>query len=110
MAAIDILPIIAPEFAGAANASDVVTLAEQRVGVAFGEVRDQAVAHLAAHMLTTAQRGGSSGPVTSERVGDLAQSYAVQAGGTGLDSTAYGKEFLRLKRENVMAAGNRTAW
>lgn len=109
MSAINALNAVAPEFCDAADVSRVLNLAASRVGPAFGAARDLATAYLAAHMLTVAQRGGSSGPVTSEREGDLAVSYAVAAGGDALQSTAYGREFAKLKAENVISAGHRMA-
>jgi hypothetical protein len=69
---------------------------------------DLGVAYLTAHLMLvqkTAQGpggGATSGPVTSERVGDLSRNYGGSSGGSastvGLDSTIYGKEYLRLLR------------
>ena len=52
---------------------------------------------LTAHMLTIAKRRGQSGPITGERVGDISRSYGT-AGNGDLESTSYGREFLRVRK------------
>jgi hypothetical protein len=63
---------------------------------------DPATGYLTAHLLAMSKRGasGGSGPVTSEKVGDLARGYGQLSilGSEELASTAYGIEFLRLRR------------
>jgi len=58
--------------------------------------------YLAGHMLTMADRAakGISGAVTQSRVGDLSRSYAAPSSGGSeeLKQTAFGLEFLRLRR------------
>lgn len=75
---------------------------------------DFATLLLACHLLTGALAQGKSaqqgaiGPVTSEKVGDLARSYSEgQINGqgnalSGLGQTVYGQEFLRLQRSLVI--------
>lgn len=55
---------------------------------------------ISCHLITIANRGGTGGAVTSERVGELARSYG-QASGNGTDemaSTSYGQQFLMLRK------------
>lgn len=97
MAAVDLIPLIAPELAGNVMLSDAIALAESEIAADHCR-RDAAVANLAAHTLTIAARGGSAGPVTSESEGSLSRSYGVDVGSGALDSTSYGKELKRLNR------------
>ena len=102
----EILAAIAPETLNLDQGRvDIhVDLAEAQTGPVFGDARNHAVALLAAHTLTLGQRRGASGPITSEKEGDLARSYATQAMAHGLDATSYGAELLRLRRQYVFAA------
>jgi len=63
---------------------------------------DRARRALAAHLgaMASAQNAGARGPVQSETVGSVSRMYAlsVAQGSNPLDSTGYGKEYLRLKR------------
>jgi hypothetical protein len=94
--------LIAPELsavvAGAQTAilADVVLqLDEDTCGTRY----DLISKYLAAHLGTITLRGasGAAGPVTSEKVGPLARSYAAPySDSTDLESTPYGQEYLRL--------------
>lgn len=67
----------------------------------WGDKYDYAVALDACHELTMANRRGSGGPVTSERVGDLAVGYgSFQAGKlqSPYDMTAYGQMYINLRK------------
>lgn len=67
----------------------------------FGTKADFARLLYTAHLLTISARGssGASGPLTSEKVGDLQRSYASPGSVTdSLESTSYGLEFLRLRK------------
>ena len=100
MAAIDLIPIIAPELAGHAGLAGAVTMAEGQIAADHCFL-DQVVAYTAAHILTVAGRGGTGGAVTSETEGGLSRSFGVAGGVVGatrLDSTAYGLEAQRLNR------------
>jgi hypothetical protein len=72
----------------------------------WGDCYDTAVKLMTAHFVTVAGRGGasSSGPVTSERVGDLARSYgSFQFDGDidELSTTPYGVMFITLRRTKL---------
>lgn len=94
-----------PEFASQSDSRINLFLDQASLSINLGvwppAKADVARAYLAAHLLATVGRGGTgpSGPVTSERVGDLARTYAAPAGGgSPYSSTAYGQEFERLRR------------
>ena len=103
MAIRDVLFDIATEFA----AVDVERL-DRFIGYAaeevnrefFGTKADRATALKAAHMLSMSARGSNAGAVTSERLGDMAVSYAqpVSTSGNELLTTSYGAEFIRLMK------------
>lgn len=107
MSALSVLQTIAPDLASKSNASQVLALADLRVSKNnFGSVRDQAVAYLAAHLLSLSnsnfRKSGSGGAVTSLREGDLSVSFgAVPGSDDSLSSTWFGQEFERLRRETV---------
>lgn len=109
MAAADLIPIIAPELVGNANLAGAITMAEEQLAVDHCR-REQAVAYMAAHILTIATRGGTGGAVASETEGSLSRSYS---NGTvtvsRLDSTAYGQEVARLNRI-CYGLSARTGW
>ena len=67
----------------------------------FGLKSDLATVLLAAHMMTLSNRGGIGGAVQSEKIGDVAQTFAVASGnkdGDELMTTAYGQQYLSLRR------------
>lgn len=65
----------------------------------WGDKSDLGVAVMAAHLLTLSNRGGVSGAVTSEKVGDLARSYSsTKASDETLMSTSYGSWFIQLRK------------
>jgi hypothetical protein len=110
MAAADIVAVVAPQFAGHANLTTAIELAEARVDTESiaGGLYAQAVAYLAAHILEIGARGSGSGtsgltlagPVSSVTTGGL----SVSAGGgtsgwwgrAALESTPYGREYLGM--------------
>ncbi len=61
----------------------------------FGAKADEATHLLVAHYVTLAKRGGTSGQITSEKVGDLMRSYA-QGGTKFMDTTLYGQMYQSL--------------
>lgn len=115
---------LAPEYAAETDEVLMTYLdfAAQRLDArAFGGVYAQAVAYLAAHILTIARRGvaggagggagagqGASGAVTAVSTGDWSVSFAGGLNGSegGVDTlaeaslmtTRFGKEFLALRR------------
>lgn len=96
MAAVDLIPIIAPELVGHANLADAIVMVTDEVA-ADHPYFDRVVANLAAHVMTLSARGGSAGAVTSESEGSLSRGYGA-VGMTRLDTTAYGQEVQRLNR------------
>lgn len=105
-----IIEDIAPELASIDpdRRDRVIALAENQVGKkVFGDLYDLAVAYLAAHMLSIADRQGRSGQVTGLREGDLQIQFGSVSGSGGLNSTSYGEEFLRIRSFVVVAARTR---
>lgn len=113
MEAWNILDAIAPEFANNPLKDIHLELAEGQTGTVFGAQRDHAVALLAAHTLTLANRGksvgGVAGAVSSLSEGQLSVGFSgsSDAGKGSLGSTSYGEELLRLRRQYVMGARTR---
>lgn len=103
----EIIPIVAPELVGNAQLAGAIGLAEEQVSVRHCR-RSLAVAYLAAHTLTLAQRGGRGGAVASETEGSLSRSFSSTSS-EGLSQTAYGKELERLNRQCFGLAA-RTGW
>lgn len=108
MAVRDILFDIAPEL----STTDATAIARVDRFIAYaaaeltadtwGDRLDMATALLAAHKLTLTGKGGNAtGPVVSERAGDLSVGYAnpvsAQDGLDPLDTTAYGIQFKQLR-------------
>ncbi len=69
----------------------------------FGDQYVKGLMLLTAHWLTLERRKGN-GQLTSERVGDLSASYQSGSVARSIESTSFGKEFLRLARRKT--AGN----
>lgn len=65
----------------------------------WAEKTDFAIALLTAHFLTRFNSQGR-GPITSEKVGDLARSYGnlASAGEDELLTSAYGEQFVAMRR------------
>lgn len=95
--------MIAPELAGNANKADAIALAETQTGKAYGDAREHAVALLAAHILTVANREGQSGAVSTIKEGNLSIGYQGSVSGY-LGTTSYGAELDRLRRSYIMSA------
>lgn len=107
----DLIPTIAPEFAGV-DASAAIAVAEMQVGPNLcRDKRPLLVAYLAAHIMSlgnrTAQAGGASGEVSSLSEGQLSISFGASGVMGGLGQTAYGVEYDRLSRGCVFAARTR---
>lgn len=106
----DKLTAIAPEMCSVSveRRQVIIDMASGQVGTVFGDNRDLAIAYLAAHMLTMADRAGNSGPVSSVKEGDLAISYAApQKGAESYAQTSYGAEFVRLRSQHVFGPRTR---
>lgn len=117
MTALQILALEAAEVAALANVADWITSAEEQVSaLAWGTSRARGVAYLAAHLAWTRSptlRGANTadsirvlGSIASKSAGDLSESYGGAAGSLGanatvgdlaLDSTLYGREFIRVR-------------
>jgi len=116
---LQVLARVAPTLYADADVQDWLDLADGQLSTDttnWGNVRLQAVAYLAAHLWTLANReiaslaaGSSGGPVgalTSRRAGDLAESYgsalsspsgSVDACDMEYPTTTYGLHFLALR-------------
>ena len=99
-----ILAEIAPEVSDDDAAPLHIELAEKQTGTVYRDMRAYAVALLAAHTLTLAQRRGASGSVTSAREGELQLQYGQRQDMSRLDATSHGQELERLRRQYVFAA------
>ena len=88
------LNLIAPEFSTLANLQDYINLAEEQVSAKMCK-RELAVAYLAAHIISMANRGGAAGAIASESEGGLSRSFGPLDNNL-LASTSYGQEYLRL--------------
>lgn len=81
-------------------------LAAQRLSPKFfGAKFNQALAYFAGHLYKSvllAEEGSGAGPVSSERAGEVARSYAIIAAQSSSDApfnvTAYGRLFADLRR------------
>ena len=100
----DILAAIAPEVSDDDAAPVHIALAEKQTGTVYRDMRAYAVALLAAHTLTLAQRRGTSGSVTSAKEGELQLQYGQRQDMSQLDATSHGQELERLRRQYVFAA------
>jgi len=103
---INIFRCLAPEFSEVTNTklNEITEFVQYQINeVCWGNRAPQGLALLVAHTLTVAERGGTSGSITMEKVGDLSRSYSAPQGNDGLDSTSYGKEFKRLRKMLVIS-------
>lgn len=95
--------VLFPEFAGEvlARVQVFIDQAARRVNATqWGSRADDGVSYLAAHLLYSGNLGAGApaGAVESERVGDIAVSYAVaDLPATELASTSYGRRYLDLR-------------
>lgn len=105
MTAIEYFRILAQEFAGVTDTAvnQWLSVAEKlvNVGCLDNERAAMALALYAAHMLSISNRSmsgsGATGPVTSEKEGDLQRSYGeVKGGDTYLGQTSYGQQCLDI--------------
>ena len=97
----------APEYEGAANLKNLLSLAEAQTGTDWGAMRNTAVALLVLHWLAVAQKGGAPGAVISESEGQLSRSYAAPASSGPMGSTSWGMELQQLRRQSFVGFGNR---
>jgi len=104
-----IIDAIAPELSDfdAGQRQIIIDIASMRLSEKhFKQVYNQAVALMAAHLMTISKRNGNSGSVTSVKEGDLSIGYGNSfQDGKRLDATSYGSELLTLMRERTLGAG-----
>ena len=99
----ELLVKVAPGFSGDADIDLFVEIAASRLSpTIFGTQYRYAVALFAAHMLEMRDRGeegAGATPVTSERAGEVARSYAAPKEGQveDLDLTTYGRQYKSLR-------------
>lgn len=111
MTALEYFRIVATQYASMSDADvqvwiDIAKLTSADFTGCLGEERyNLALALLAAHLITlqnnAASSGGAvvSGPVISEKEGDLSRTYASNdssASGSLIDSTPYGSQYVAL--------------
>lgn len=105
---------VAPEFSGVEETTVDLFIEYARQFVAEGQWKSKAkqgIVWMACHMMKTVGLGsggssgtGTSGPMTSEKVGDLQRSYGQLSlqGGTALDQvlaqTKYGQMFIMIRK------------
>lgn len=111
----ELFEAIAPEFAGSARADVFLSMAARRLSPrTFGRLYPEAVAYLAAHLLTMSPEDGgaeaaSAGPVVSRGAGSLSVSYGAVGGlvdvsDSTLAQTRYGREYLAILRSRSATA------
>ena len=103
MTELEYFRLLAPEFAGVADATVNQWLSVAgnltETGCLDAERAAMAQALYAAHLLTLSTAGGAVGAVVSEREGDLSRTYAtIKGGDTLLGSTSYGQQYIDLTR------------
>lgn len=110
----DYIKLLFPELSGVVDEQEdrvkaYIDIAATRVNrCVFGSKADYAHALMTAHMLVSlglsavaTEGGGGAGPVTSEKIGDLAVSYGDLTSNesfNGFGTTKYGIEFINLQR------------
>lgn len=112
MTSLEYFRLLAPAYAAIPDATveQWLTVAEMFVptGCLDDEKYNMAVALYAAHLLYLSQAsvsGGASGPVKSEREGDLARTYGATSGDdTWLGSSPYGLQYLEVTKACYGAA------
>ena len=109
MAVAQLIDDIAPELSATESErkNRIITVAQGQLSPSvFGPQYDYAVALLAAHMLTVANRRGSSGAVNSVSEGSLSMGFGRvnPMGKSQWETTAYGAELRALIKRTVISA------
>lgn len=125
MTALETFRFVAPEFATKTDleVNSALEFASSELSESkFGTDYTKALAYLAAHFLAwqitvlsgSATGAATGGRIVSEKEGDLSRSYADNSGnqttGTYTDNferTAYGLEYLRIRKKHVMSGFTR---
>jgi FAD/FMN-containing dehydrogenase len=103
--------VMAPQLSAASAPlqSLVLAMVQARLGQdAFGDLAFDAGLFLAAHLGVVATQGaaGAGGPIASKAAGPVSVSYGIPSDWeSGLQLTAYGREFLRLRRSALGFVG-----
>ena len=74
--------------------ADAALIAAQCLDGVDGDRQEAALKWLAAHLVSSA--GEASGSLTSDKLGDAAQTYAKSVTGAGLMGSAYGQQAIAL--------------
>jgi len=110
----DLVLVIAPELSGLSPLTwDTILndVANEVGSVTFGTKQEIAQRYLAAHKLTLSNPDSNrnplaSGPITSEKTGQLAVTYGTSSwvvrGDADLDLTTYGKQFKRIRNSCIV--------
>jgi hypothetical protein len=69
----------------------------------FGTKSRYALALMIAHMLKVSSFEGAGGPIISQSVGDLSETFAAPQGKSGLENSSYGQEYMRIARQKSVA-------
>ena len=64
---------------------------------------DFATALYTAHLLSVTNSGASSGSLSEDKVGDLSQKYSTPTSEESLGSTAYGLQFLQMRKSLLIS-------
>ncbi len=109
--ALTITQIITVRSAVVAAKGDLTTMieyAEEQLDEdCYGEKYNNAVALLVLHLYALNDRGGSGGPVTSEKEGQLSRSFAATASAASYGDTSWGRELQTLSRSINFGPRNR---
>lgn len=91
--------------------SDIDTMieyAEEQLDEAcWGDKYNNAVALLVLHLYEVNDRGGSGGPITSEKEGQLSRSFGATASAASWGDTSWGRELQTLSRSINFGPRNR---
>lgn len=120
MTTLEVFRLVAPEFSAVndATVNNAITFVSDEISESkFGSQYNKALAYLAAHFLAwqavIANTGSTSGAavggrIISEKEGDLSRSYADNGSQISttytdnLERTAYGLEFLRIRKKRIV--------
>ncbi len=95
--------VFAPQFAAVADANITtwISFAPTHISAdTFGTAYDQAVLLWVCHQLQSTQPevAGAAGPITGITTGDVSVSTSAGSGQGGYQRTAYGQQYLALRR------------
>lgn len=97
--------LVAPDLAGGMTDSEIATAVQTfalpRLSVdIWGDRYRLGVCYLAAHGVAQSDKDpDAAGPVASKRAGQVSITYGYSQSSGSLESTVYGREFLKLRNE-----------